>query len=63
MSYHGQVDFGLVGDYDAMTDLESFALDLEGAVREVLATAPRPPRQAAPAGAPARAGNGAVSVK
>ena len=31
MSYNGQVNFGLVGDYDAMADLDSFALDLEAA--------------------------------
>ncbi len=35
MSYNGQVDFGLVGDYDAMADLESFGLDLEGAIAEL----------------------------
>ena len=29
MSYNGQVDFGLIGDYDAMADLDSFGLDLE----------------------------------
>ena len=34
MSYNGQVDFGLIGDYDAMADLDSFALDLEGALGE-----------------------------
>jgi diacylglycerol O-acyltransferase / wax synthase len=39
MSYNGQVNFGLVGDYDAMADLESFALDLEAATREIVATA------------------------
>jgi hypothetical protein len=63
MSYNGQVDFGLVGDFDAMAGLDSFALDLEGAVREVLATAPPPPREAADDEKAARAGNGAVSVK
>jgi diacylglycerol O-acyltransferase / wax synthase len=31
MSYDGQVNFGLIGDYDAMADLESFGLDLEAA--------------------------------
>jgi len=36
MSYNGQVDFGLVGDYDSMADLESFGLDLEGAVAEIV---------------------------
>jgi WS/DGAT/MGAT family acyltransferase len=40
MSYNGQVNFGLIGDYDAMADLDSFALDLEGATKEVIATAP-----------------------
>lgn len=59
MSYDGQVDFGLVGDYDAMADLDSFGLDLEGAVREVVATAPSRRKSRARA----RAGNGALSVK
>lgn len=36
-SYDGQLNFGLIGDYDAMEDLESFGLDLEGAVEEVVA--------------------------
>jgi diacylglycerol O-acyltransferase len=40
MSYNGQVNFGLIGDYDAMADLDSFALDLEAATKEVIATAP-----------------------
>jgi len=40
MSYNGQVNFGLIGDYDAMADLDSFALDLEAATQEVLDTAP-----------------------
>ena len=62
MSYDGQVDFGLVGDYDAMADLDSFGLDLEGAVREAVATAP-PAARKARAASSARAGNGAVSVK
>jgi diacylglycerol O-acyltransferase / wax synthase len=61
MSYNGQVNFGLVGDYDAMADLDSFGLDLEGAIAEI-------------AGEPASGGqaqrtsraqtrNGALSVK
>ncbi|MCW2988746.1 MAG: acyltransferase [Solirubrobacterales bacterium] len=40
MSYNGQVNFGLIGDYDAMADLDSFALDLEAATEETVATAP-----------------------
>ena len=36
MSYDGQVDFGLVGDYDAMADLDSFGLDLEAAIAELV---------------------------
>jgi diacylglycerol O-acyltransferase / wax synthase len=41
MSYNGQVNFGLIGDYDAMADLDSFALDLEAATAEIVATAPK----------------------
>ena len=44
MSYNGQVNFGLIGDYDAMADLESFALDLEEATEEAIATAPPAPK-------------------
>jgi WS/DGAT/MGAT family acyltransferase len=41
MSYNGQVNFGLVGDYDGMAGLDSFALDLEAATQEVMATVPK----------------------
>jgi WS/DGAT/MGAT family acyltransferase len=41
MSYNGQVNFGLIGDYDAMADLDSFALDLEATTQEVINTAPK----------------------
>jgi len=42
MSYNGQVNFGLIGDYDAMADLESFALDLEAATEELVAGMSKP---------------------
>jgi diacylglycerol O-acyltransferase / wax synthase len=61
MSYDGQVNFGLVGDFDAMTDLESFGLDLEAAVEEVVATVPG--ERQAQRTTRARARNGAISVK
>jgi diacylglycerol O-acyltransferase / wax synthase len=61
MSYDGQIDFGLVGDYDAMADLDSFALDLEGAMAEVIATAPG--AEGSQRTARARTRNGAVSVR
>ena len=51
MSYNGQVNFGLIGDYDAMADLESFGLDLEAATAEVVATAPQRPSRARAAAA------------
>jgi hypothetical protein len=60
MSYDGQIDFGLVGDYDAMADLDSFALDLEGALAEAVATAPGAESQRSER---ARTRNGAVSVR
>jgi len=62
MSYDGEVDFGLIGDYDAMADLDSFALDLEGAIEEVVATLPADARNGQRT-TRARARNGAVSVK
>jgi WS/DGAT/MGAT family acyltransferase len=40
MSYNGQVNFGLIGDYDAMADLESFGLDLEAAIAEIVDATP-----------------------
>jgi diacylglycerol O-acyltransferase len=62
MSYNGQVNFGLVGDYDAMADLESFGLDLEGAVEEIAGASTagdgRPQRSSR-----AETRNGALSVK
>ncbi len=64
MSYNGQVNFGLVGDYDAMADLDSFGLDLEGAVREIVASTPTgDPKKKAQRTTRARTSNGAVSVK
>ena len=42
MSYNGQINFGLIGDYDAMADIESLALDLEAAMADLSAAAPKP---------------------
>jgi diacylglycerol O-acyltransferase / wax synthase len=41
MSYNGRLDFGLLADYDAMTDLEDFALFLEDSLVELLEEARR----------------------
>jgi diacylglycerol O-acyltransferase len=60
MSYNGQVNFGLVGDYDAMADLDSFALDLEATTKEVIATAPK--KKAKKRKAAAASSNGAGPV-
>ena len=57
MSYNGQVNFGLVGDYDAMADLDSFALDLEASLAEMVATAPDAATRAA------AASNGAAATE
>jgi diacylglycerol O-acyltransferase len=35
MSYDGNVDFGLIGDYDAIPDLDDLAADLEAAITEL----------------------------
>jgi diacylglycerol O-acyltransferase / wax synthase len=39
MSYNGKVEFGLLGDYDAMPDLDDVGRHLEEALAELLATA------------------------
>jgi diacylglycerol O-acyltransferase len=62
MSYNGQVNFGLIGDYDAMADLDSFALDLEAATEEIVATAPGPKKRAKASKAMAN-GNGALAAE
>ncbi len=40
MSYNGQVNFGLIGDFDALTDLEALAGDLEASLAELAELAP-----------------------
>ena len=36
MSYDGQLNFGLLGDYDALPDIDAFADYLRGAIDELL---------------------------
>jgi len=40
MSYNGTVNVGLVGDYDAMADLDDLAADLEASLEELSAAVP-----------------------
>jgi diacylglycerol O-acyltransferase len=39
MSYAGNVFFGLLGDYDALADIDALAADLDSAIRELSAAA------------------------
>ncbi|MFL5870264.1 MAG: WS/DGAT/MGAT family O-acyltransferase [Solirubrobacterales bacterium] len=56
MSYDGQVNFGLIGDYDAMADLDLLAGDLETSLAELAeAAGARSTRGARPTRAQARA--------
>jgi diacylglycerol O-acyltransferase len=41
MSYNGRVDFGLLGDYDAMPDIDAFAEHLDESLAELLEAARR----------------------
>jgi WS/DGAT/MGAT family acyltransferase len=46
MSYHGRMDFGLLGDYDNLTDIEDFGQALRDALAELVeAAGGRPPRR------------------
>jgi WS/DGAT/MGAT family acyltransferase len=53
MSYNGSVDFGLLGDYDAMPDLDVFADYLDDALAELMEAA-GVGRPSAPVRSPAR---------
>jgi diacylglycerol O-acyltransferase / wax synthase len=44
MSYNGGMDFGLLGDYDAMPDLDELGRDLEVALEELLIAAKKATR-------------------
>ena len=46
LSYNGQLDFGLVGDYDALADLEALTDDLRASIDELSAAAGAPALQA-----------------
>jgi diacylglycerol O-acyltransferase / wax synthase len=48
MSYNGNIHFGLIGDYDAMADLDSLALDLEASIGELSMAAPKGKRGTTP---------------
>jgi diacylglycerol O-acyltransferase len=50
MSYNGNVDFGLLGDYDAMPDIDFVADALEEALAELLDAARAGAPEAVPAG-------------
>jgi WS/DGAT/MGAT family acyltransferase len=49
MSYNGEINFGLIGDYDAMPDLDRLGADLEAAVAELAAAADVSTTAASPA--------------
>jgi len=59
MSYNGGIDYGLLGDYDALEDIEVIADGIEAALAELVAAAKRKPeRVAATAGRGAAGSNG-----
>jgi diacylglycerol O-acyltransferase / wax synthase len=45
MSYDGKIFFGLLGDYDAMADLDDFAADLRASIDELATAAGVPARR------------------
>jgi WS/DGAT/MGAT family acyltransferase len=45
MSYNGKLDFSLLGDYDAMPDIDLVADYVEQSLQELLEAAGRPPRK------------------
>ena len=46
MSYNGRMDFGLLGDYDALTDIEELGEALRDSLAELIeAAGGKPPRR------------------
>jgi hypothetical protein len=46
MSYNGRMDFGLLGDYDNLTDIEDFGQALRDSLAELIeAAGGKPPRR------------------
>ncbi len=56
MSYNGQMNFGLLGDYDAMPDLDEFGEAIEASLAELVSLAARAGRTGAGAGSPPAVG-------
>jgi diacylglycerol O-acyltransferase / wax synthase len=64
MSYDGHLGFGLLGDYDALPDLDAIAQALERAIRLLeRAAAVHAPRRAAPKRAAARGGRASAATR
>jgi diacylglycerol O-acyltransferase len=65
MSYNGHLGFGLLGDYDALPDLDLIAQELERAIRRLhrAATPPKPARRPTRRAAAKRAPAEAASAK
>ena len=61
MSYNGQMNFGLLGDYDALPDIDRIADGIEAALAELVMLARRRTAPARPAARGTRAGAGAPS--
>ena len=51
MSYNGGIDFGLLGDYDAMPDLDELGRDLGVALEELVVAAKKQTKVQRPQGA------------
>jgi diacylglycerol O-acyltransferase len=54
ISYNGGIDFGLLGDYDAMPDLDAFAEFLDGARQELVDAAQATASNGKPTSSPTR---------
>ncbi len=52
MSYDGEMNYGLIGDYDAMPDIESLADDIRASLDELLVAAKQHSKKTKPAAKP-----------
>jgi hypothetical protein len=55
MSYNGKIDFGLLGDYDAMEDVTLVAEGIEAEIKQLLDAAKRAEKESTAPGTDSRA--------
>ena len=63
MSYNGGLDYGLLGDYDALPDIDVIADGIDASLKELLDAAAHAPQASQPGGETSRKGERASGAR